>query len=136
MKSKVYESFFGVHIFSFLFFLLLFVLLFSLIPIKSIPTYKMVSGVVSKDNQVMLLVNNEELDMLYHIKTLLVDGYKEKFRINRVTKNIIKRKKKNYHQIYLDISFDNYMENDSILIGIFQEKVSFLTLFSDIWKGG
>lgn len=136
MNSKVYESFFSICI---LFVLFILVFIFSFIYSSSasnIRKYQMVSGLVSAKNQVMIFVTSEQLNWLYRNRVVLIDGDKSEFLIDRKLKPIIMKKNKKMYQVFLSVSTKKYVVNDSILIGILQEKSSFFSIFLDTWKGG
>lgn len=136
MNSKIYESFFSIWILFVLFFL---VFVFTSIYSSStsnIRKYQMVSGIVSAKNQVMIFVTAKQLNWLYRNEVILIDGEKNKFLIDRKLNNITLKKDKKMYQVFLSVSTKKYVINDSILIGILQEKTSFFSIFLDTWKGG
>lgn len=136
MNSKIYESFFSIWILFVLFFL---VFVFTSIYSSStsnIRKYQMVSGIVSAKNQVMIFVTAKQLNWLYRNEVILIDGEKNKFLIDRKLNNVTLKKDKKMYQVFLSVSTKKYVINDSILIGILQEKTSFFSIFLDTWKGG
>lgn len=136
MNSKIYESFFSIWILFVLFFL---VFVFTSIYSSStsnIRKYQMVSGIVSAKNQVMIFVTAKQLNWLYRNEVILIDGEKNKFLIDRKLNNITLKKDKKMYQVFLSVSTKKYVINDSILIGILQEKTAFFSIFLDTWKGG
>ncbi len=136
MNSKVYESFFSIWILFILFFL---VFVFTFIYSSStsnIRKYQMVSGIVSAKNQVMIFVTAKQLNWLYRNEVVLIDGEKNNFLIDRKLNNSTLKKDKKMYQVFLSVSTKKYVVNDSILIGILQEKTSFFSIFLDTWKGG
>lgn len=96
----------------------------------------MISGIVSHKNQVVVLLTSKELAWFYRNKNVLVDGEKKTFVIDSVYRNYLKKNKKAYHQVVLQIVLPGAVENDSILLGIQPSRKSFSFLFFDIWKGG
>lgn len=136
MNSKGYDSFFTVWLL-FLVFILIFVITFVfIVNSSSIRKYQMVSGLVSSKNQVMLLVSSEQLEWFRHNKVILIDGKKANFSIERELRNISSKKNKKIHQVFLDVSTDDYSINNPIVVGVLQKRVSFLSVFFEIWKGG
>ena len=136
MNSKVYESFFSICILFILFFL---VFVFTFIYSSStsnIRKYQMVSGIVSAKNQVMIFVTAKQLNWFYRNEVVLIDGEKNNFLIDRKLNNSTLKKDKKMYQVFLSVSTKKYVVNDSILIGILQEKTSFFSIFLDTWKGG
>lgn len=130
MNSKSYESFCSIWILFFLFvFLFIGIFIYSF-STSNIRKYQMITGLVSSRNQVMVFVSNEQLKWLYHNQMLLINGKKVKFSVDR--KLIID---KNKYQVFLSISTKGYSINSSISIGLLHEKVSFLSVFFDMWGG-
>lgn len=136
MKSKNYESFFSVWILFFLFcFFMALVFIFS-VGVSNIRKYEMIPGMVSSKNQVMLIVSSKQLEWFYHNKVVLIDGKKTSFSIDRVLRNLSLNRHKKVHQIFLSVSIKGYLVNDSISIGCLQKRVSFVSIFFEMWKGG
>lgn len=136
MNYKSYENFFVVQFFSILFVVVLIFLLYSFFRFSSFSYYQMISGIVSHKNQVVVLLTSKELAWFYRNKNVLVDGEKKTFVIDSVYRNYLKKNKKAYHQVVLQIVLPGAVENDSILLGIQPSRKSFSFLFFDIWKGG
>ena len=130
MNSKSYESFCSIWILFFLFaFLFVGIFIYSF-STSNIRKYQMITGLVSSRNQVMVFVSNEQLKWLYHNQILLINGKKVKFSVDR--KLIIDKKK---YQVFLSISTKGYSINSSISIGLLHDKVSFWSVFFDMWGG-
>lgn len=137
MKYKSYELFGSVHFFTVIMFFFLFLLIFISIRIQVIRNYSSISSVVSSKNQVMVILTDDELSWLYRNSYLYVDGKKKKYSIDRVQKNVIKRNNLVYHQVFLSLPISNhYEENDSVSLYIYQDSLSFWSLFFRVWKGG
>lgn len=136
MKSKSYDSFFTVWVL-FTVLILMFVITFVfIVNSSSIRKYQMISGIVSSKNQVMLLVSSKQLKWLQRNKVVLIDGKKVDFSIERELRDINSEKDKRIHQVFLDVSISDYPINSPIIIGILQKRISFLSVFFEIWKGG
>ena len=136
MNYKPYENFFATQLF-FIFFIIIFVFaLYFFFRFSSFSYYQMISGVVFSKNRVVVLLTSKELSWFYRNKNVLIDGEKKSFVIDTVYRDYMKQKKKTYHQVVLQISLSDYVENDSILLGIQPQKKSFSFLFFNIWKGG
>lgn len=136
MNYKPYENFFATQLFS-IFFIIIFVFaLYFFFRFSSFSYYQMISGVVFSKNRVVVLLTSKELSWFYRNKNVLIDGEKKSFVIDTVYRDYMKQKKKTYHQVVLQISLSDYVENDSILLGIQPQKKSFSFLFFNIWKGG
>lgn len=136
MKYRDYEKLGSVYFLFGLFlvlFLICIVLSFRLSVIKK---YQMISGVYVGSDQVMVLVSSQELAWFYRNNWVLIDGRRVSFVIHRLNKDMLKREGKKYHQLFLEVKIDDYVENDSVSVFVFQKKLSFRFLFFDIWKGG
>ncbi len=137
MKYKDYENFLSVHFILVVYLVLIAVIMSSLFRLRYVKVYQPLSGVVMSSNQVMVVVTSKELSWLYHNKQFLIDGARQKYSIERVDKNVLRRAKKNYHQVILNLSVsNNYQANDVVTLGVYQESKSFWSLFFSIWKGG
>lgn len=94
----------------------------------------MITGLVSSKNQVMIFVSSDQLKWLYHNQTLLINGKRTKFSIDR--KLDVERSKNKYqYQVFLSVSTRGYSVNSSIFVGLLYKKVSFLSVFFDMWGG-
>lgn len=136
MRSKSYESFFSIWIFFFIFCFLLVVTFIFSVGAANIRKYEMLPGVVSSKNQVMLIVSSKQLEWFYHNKVVLIEGEKVSFSIDRVLRNLSLNRHKKVHQIFLSVPMKGYLVNDSISIGCLQKRVSFVSIFFEMWKGG
>ncbi len=136
MRSKSYESFFSIWIFFFIFCFLLVVTFIFSVGASNIRKYEMLPGVVSSKNQVMLIVSSKQLEWFYHNKVVLIEGEKVSFSIDRVLRNLSLNRHKKVHQIFLSVPMKGYLVNDSISIGCLQKRVSFVSIFFEMWKGG
>ena len=136
MRSKSYESFFSIWIFFFIFCFLLVVTFIFSVGASNIRKYEMLPGVVSSKNQVMLIVSSKQLEWFYHNKVVLIEGEKVSFSIDRVLRNLTLNRHKKAHQIFLSVPMKGYLVNDSISIGCLQKRVSFVSIFFEMWKGG
>ena len=136
MRSKSYESFFSIWIFFFIFCFLLVVTFIFSVGAANIRKYEMLPGVVSSKNQVMLIVSSKQLEWFYHNKVVLIEGEKVSFSIDRVLRNLSLNRHKKVHQIFLSVPIKGYLVNDSISIGCLQKRVSFVSIFFEMWKGG
>lgn len=136
MNSKSYESFFSIWILFFFFAFLFFLLFFFSFGVRNIRKYQMFNGLVSSENQVMLLVSDSKVDWFYRNQVVLIDGKKVRFLIDRKVSGMKKKKGQDIYQIYLSVDTTDYAVNSSITVGLLQEKVSFLSVFFHLWEGG
>lgn len=137
MKYKDYEKFGLVRFFLVLFLIFFLGILVFLVTGTSVKKYSLVSGVVASSNQIMLVVDSKVLSWLYRNRFVMIDGKKKEFSIDRVNKDILKQKKKNYHQVFLKINLSKeYQMNDAVEISFSPQAISFWTIFLKAWEGG
>lgn len=137
MKYKDYEKFGLVRFFLVLFLIFFLGILVFLVTGNSVKKYSLASGVVASSNQIMLVVDSKVLSWLYRNRFVMIDGKKKEFSIDRVNKNILKQKKKNYHQVFLKINLSKeYQMNDAVEISFSPQAISFWTIFLKAWEGG
>ena len=135
MNFKYQSSFVWIYVLCFFLFLLLGVFFLVLFCKEEVRTYQMLPFVVGGKDEVMGIVSSLELEWLEKNKYLLVDGEKKSFTISSVDRKVMKNKSGWQHQIVIHLEVSNYEINDSILIGLLQQKKSFSSLFFHIWKG-
>lgn len=100
-----------------------------------INTYINVTGVMASDKIVQILVDDNELERILKSNYIYIENKKYKKRVNSVTKNILKRDKKQYHYIKLKLNTNkNYKTNDSVLITIYNKKEKLISIFRTCWK--
>ena len=137
MKYKDYEKFGLVRFFLVLFIIFFLGLLVFFVTGTSVKKYSLASGVVTSSSQVMIVVDSKVLSWLYRNRFVMIEGNKKEFSIDRVNKNILKQKKKNYHQVFLKINLSKeYQMNDAIEIAFSPKTISFWTIFLKAWEGG
>ncbi len=137
MKYKDYEKFGLVRFFLVLFIIFFLGLLVFLVTGTSVKKYSLASGVVTSSSQVMIVVDSKVLSWLYRNRFVMIEGNKKEFSIDRVNKNILKQKQKNYHQVFLKINLSKeYQMNDAIEISFSPKDISFWTIFLKAWEGG
>ncbi len=136
MNSKNYESFFLIWIFFFIFIIgFIGTFIFSIFT-SNIRKYQMITGLVSDKNQIMLFVSYKQLHWLYRNHVVLIDGKKVNFSIDRNLPSTLSKKNQEFYQVYLSVPIKSYSINDAIIVGFLQERVSFLSVFFEMWKGG
>lgn len=137
MKYKDYEKFYLVRFFILLLMVLFFGIFIFSITWASIKEYSLLSGVATSSKQVMVVVDSKEISWFYRNVYVMIDGEKKKFSIDRVNKNILKKKEKNYHQVFLNIDIsEKYQVNDTVMISFYPKTVSLWSIFVKTWKGG
>jgi len=136
LKYSKYERF------SLIIFLVIVLIVFEIVFIISIvrnknELYVSYSGVVMKSNLGLFIINNEDMNTLYKSKYLYFNGKKISYSIEKITKNVIKKKDDKYNEVLLNFKFSNnkYKDNDVINISIRNDKEPIINMFKVIWKG-
>lgn len=133
--KKRYESFESVVLFSTLILFLIFISIF-FINQKRLITYKIFSAVYYDKNIIVLVVSNDELDLFFKNKKLFIDSKKISFEIDKIDKDILKRKGSIYSSIYIKTNISNmYKINDVIEVSIMDKKINTFNMFRIIWDG-
>lgn len=134
MKLRKYERL-NLLIFTIIFLLILEVVFFVIIFFRKTPIYNKFSSVVVKDDIVSIIVSQDELKLFYDNKYIYVGDYRKVFKRVSITRNILKRNKKSYHEVLIKFSFDKkYKVNDIIEISVVRGKISSISIFKIIWK--
>lgn len=119
--------------FVFLFFIILFILL---LLNKRMILYDKFSGVVEKDDLLVFLLSDEELELFYKNKELFLNNLKEEFNIRKVDKAVLEREGVFYNRVLIEIDIDNmYKVNESLDISIARRSVKCVKMFKVIWDG-
>ena len=96
----------------------------------------LLSGVINSKETIELIVNDEELKLLYQNKTFYIDDKKSKYEIRKVTLKVLKKNNIYYHDIIIKTKFNKkYKENDNIKITLKKDKKRLIKIFELIWKG-
>lgn len=133
--KKRYESFESIVLFSTLILFLIFISIF-FINQKRLITYKIFSAVYYDKNIIVLVVSNDELDLFFKNKKLFIDSKKISFEIDKIDKDILKRKGSIYSSIYIKTNISNmYKINDVIEVSIMDKKINTFNMFRIIWDG-
>ena len=133
--KKRYESFESIVLFSTLILFLIFISIF-FINQKRLITYKLFSAVYYDKNIIVLVVSNDELDLFFKNKKLFIDSKKISFEIDKIDKDILKRKGSIYSSIYIKTNISNmYKINDVIEVSIMDKKINTFNMFRIIWDG-
>lgn len=135
MKKKRYEETFIIFFFIFIIFINL-IILFSYSFNKKIITYELINASYVKDDLIQILVTDKQLKNIYKNKYLFINNRKRKIRIEKVDKYILKRYKKSYHSVLLNVELDKkYKNNDLIELFFFKEKINVYSMIKVVWKG-
>ena len=135
MKLKRYEKKKTIFFCSLVLFFLILLFLFYLFYTKT-NKYRLINGVVRKDNLAELIVSDTEYKRLSKTRYIYVDGKKKKYKIDNIIFNVLKRDKIKFHNVLINFKIDGeYKVNDNIEVVFSDEKVSLISMFKVIWKG-
>lgn len=133
--KKRYENFENIVLFSILTLLSIFISIF-FINQKRLITYKVFSAVYYDKNIICLVVSNDDVNLFFKNKKLFIDSNKISFEIERVDKDILKRKGDIYSSVYIKANISNmYKINDGIEVSIMNKKINIFNMFKIIWEG-
>lgn len=135
MKVRNYEKKILIN-FLLIFLILLEIIIFILCFINKMNVYENISGIVLKDDLVVLIVNNETKKNIYKNTLLYLNNKKIKYEIVEDRGYILKRNKEEYSEILISFKFDkNYKVNDSLQLMLKKEKIRIIEIFKIIWEG-
>ena len=135
MKVRNYEKKILIN-FLLIFLVLLEIIVFILCFIYKMNVYENISGIVLKDDLVVLIVNNGTKKNIYKTTLLYLNNKKIKYEIVEDRGYILKRNKEEYSEILISFKFDkNYKVNDSLQLMLKKEKIRIIEIFKIIWEG-
>lgn len=135
MKVRNYEKMTFINI-MLIFLVLLEITIFVLFSINKINIYENVSGIVVKDDLVVLIINNKTKKIIYKNTLLYLNNKKLKYEIVEDRGYVLKRNKEDYSEILISFKFDkNYKVNDSLQLTLKKEKINIIEIFKIIWEG-
>ena len=117
--------------------LLLEISFFIYLSLTKIYQYKKISGIVLKDDHLILILDAKERKILYKNTFFYINSKKKKYLIKEDKGVIITKDNKKYYELLIKIDFDKkYNFNDSIDLSIKTKKVHLIEMFKIIWDGG
>jgi hypothetical protein len=135
MKVRNYER---TSIVYFLVILLLFIEMIGIIILITLKTYsyKKISGIVAKENVLVLMLNDDQKKIIYKNQNAYIDNYCKKYKIIENKGKLFSKGKNNYYEIVIDINFSKkYKPNDVIDLSIKDKKYHLIEMFKIIWDG-
>ena len=135
MKVRNYEK-------KYLIILLMVLLLFSEIlivitlSIIKVEEYSKITGVVIKDNLVLIVVDKNERKTIYSNKILFFNNTKSKYQIIEDRGIVMTKNTKDYYQLVLKFSFKNKKVNDVLEMVFIKGRIHLINIFKIIWEGG
>jgi len=135
LKNKNYEKL--TYIYTVVFILMILIIVLIIFSLKeNIRTYDVISSSVIKDDLVEAVVTDKQLKTIYKNKYLYLNRKKQVIKIEKINKNILVRKNKNYHNILLKIKLNKKAKvNDIKPLILFNRKVNIFEMIRIIWKG-
>ena len=132
MKLKNYEKNIGIKT-TIIFLIIIEIILFIFLISKKDYQYKIITGVVSKDDIAIVLVDKFERKILYKNKNAYIEDKLKKYEIEEDHGIVLKRNKKDYYEILLKIKFKkNYKKNDTLDIVLREQKYPIIKLMKMI----
>ena len=133
MKKLNYEYSTIILFFIFVFFLgIIYIICFALS--KKVNTYSLIPGIIKQKNLVEVMVNNEQLNLLYDNGILYVDDNKLKYKIDDISKDVLVNKKNKYSLVQLKVKTFG-KENDVVNLVLCKKRIKLYKIFEMVWKG-
>lgn len=135
MKVRNYEKKEGIFFLIGLNILLEFIAILTF-TIKKEYNYQILSGIVVKENRIMIICNKEERNLLYKNEKVFIKGKAFKYKIEEDRGIIIKKENKNYYEILLKLKMDSsYKPQDTLELSIKCKKERVIKIIKLIWEG-
>lgn len=132
--KKRYESYEWIIISSWLFLIIVLVIGWIILS-KDIYSYQKFSGVLYTDTVLEVILDKEETKLLQRNKKVFIGDRNKKIEVIRVERDILKRKKKNYNQVFLDIGEKNGKTGDIVEFTVIEKRMKVKSIFKIIWEG-
>ncbi len=108
-----------------------------IISIKKEYNYTKVTGIVLKENLLIIVASKEERKNFYNNSHIYLDSKKRKMKIIEDRGAIITKDNKKYYELLIKVKFTKkYKANDIIPISIKTEKKRLIEIFKIIGEGG
>lgn len=104
--------------------------------IKTCNIYDTYQGIVQKKNIIIVFIDDNQLKDFYKNHYIYVNNQKKKFKLRKVTRDVLTRKKVKYHEILIEFNFEKKLkENDVVDFSLQKEKIKLIEIFKVIWEG-
>lgn len=104
--------------------------------INKIYEYEVVSGIVIKDDLVVLIITDKTKKNISKSNSFYLNNKKVKYRIIEDRGYILKKNKEKYSELLVSFKFDNeYKVNDNLQLMFKKEKIKIIEIFKIIWEG-
>lgn len=136
MKKRNYEN--NILILFLAIILFIFEIIFILILfLKKEYNYIKLTGIVMKDNVLIVVVSKNEKTYFHNNSFLYLEGKKKRFKIIEDRGAIMSHNKKKYHELLINVDFNKkYKANDTISLSIKTKKKRLIEIFKIIGEGG
>lgn len=136
MKKRNYEN--NILILFLAIILFIFEIIFILILfLKKEYNYIKLTGIVMKDNVLIVVVSKNEKTYFHNNSFLYLEGKKKRFKIIEDRGTIMSHNKKKYHELLINVDFNKkYKANDTISLSIKTKKKRLIEIFKIIGEGG
>ena len=103
---------------------------------KKIYSYDKMSGIVMKENIVIVILDKKKLKILHKNTYVYHNNKKIKYKIEKNNGAIITKGKKKYYEILIKLKLPKkYKSNDLIELSIKNKKINAFKIFKLIWDG-
>ena len=114
---------------------LIYVIFIDVLLHENIEKYIMISGRVFTSDVVEVIVTSHELKYLNANRYVYIKDKKYNKKIIEVNRNILKKDKKNYHDVKIEIKLkNNYKINDSVVLRVKENHEKIYNIFRSCWK--
>ena len=135
MKNRIYERTTFIKVLILIVLILEIIFILELTHIKEFKYHK-ITGVVIKNNYILIVVDKQERKLLYNSKKLYHKDNHQKYEIVEDRGKVLNNNKKNYYELVIKTNFKNkYKANDIYEIVIPKEKFRLIEIFKTIWEG-
>lgn len=132
--KKSYEIFESRIIISWLFVVIVLVVGW-LILNKDIYSYKKFSGIMYTDTVLEVVLDREDTKLLQRNKRIFIKDKNKKVEVVQVEKNILKRNKKRYNQVFLEVGKKNGKTGEIVEFTVVEKRIKVKNIFKIIWEG-
>lgn len=133
--KKNYDNFNKCFILLFIFFVyfsFLFIFLFN----KKLIIFKVFSGVVFDNNNVLLVLSDKELKIFNKNKKLYINNKSYVFNISKIDNDVLERNGDKYNNVFIEVNLPNmYKVGDVFNLTIMNDRKNLFRIFNVIWDG-
>lgn len=132
--KKAYEKNQGILVCSFLFVILVLILVFVSAG-KNYRTYYTLNTVVTGEEMVELIVDDDLIEKLRKISFAYLNNEKKTVNVQSIEENILIREDRSYHHVILELELpEHYKQKDSVPIVVYGDRQSLFSLLIESIK--